>query len=79
MKAGKKLANEDKGQGYVPREKQLARRSSLMEVPESWSEDQSCVVTVVIALACSVGRRIKIMRQQELDDAEKCYEAQSTR
>ena len=61
------------------REKQLARSSSLMEVPKSWSEDQSCVVTVVIALAPSVGRRIKIIRQQEQDDIEKCCEAQNAR
>lgn len=48
-----------------------------MEVPKSWSEDQSCIVTVVIALAPSVGRMIKIIRQQKLDDIEKCHEAQS--
>lgn len=50
-----------------------------MEVPKSWSEDQSCVVTVVIGLAPSVGRRIRIIRQPELADIEKCCEAQSVR
>lgn len=78
-KAGEKLANEDKGQGNVLREEQHARRNSLMEVPKSWSEDQPCVVTVVIDLAPSVGRRIRIIRQLELADIEKCCEAQSAR
>lgn len=50
-----------------------------MEVPKSWSEDQSCVVAVVIDLARSVGRRIRIIRHLELADTEKCCEAQSAR
>lgn len=50
-----------------------------MEAPKSWSEDQPCVVTVVIDLAPSVGRRIRIIRQLELADIEKCCEAQSAR
>lgn len=61
------------------RDKQHARRNLLMEAPKSWSEDQPCVVTVIIDLAPSVGRRIRIIRQLELADIEKCCEAQSAR
>lgn len=57
MKTVKRVrhAYEDKGQAMC-QEKQSAKRSLLMEFPKSWSY----VVTVVIALAPSVGRRIEI-------------------